>query len=253
MDLKQQFDILGVLARKEIKTRYKNSVFGYFWSLGNPIAFTLIFYFAFEVVFKAGVPKFVLFLMTGLFSWQWMSNFVTGSTKHFVANTSLIKKVNFPRYIIPLSVNLQDAFHFLLTIPILLVMMYFYHVPYNFNLMLGIPLIFIAQFFMLYGMGLFLASLNIFFRDIEHISIIIMNMVFYLTPVLYPIEKIPENIRWMMLMNVFAPSILAWRALFLNGELNMQFLGLSYLYAALFMLIGVYFYRKLVWKIPELL
>lgn len=253
MKIRQNLDILGVLARKEIKTRYKNSVFGYFWSLANPVAFTLIFYFAFEVVFKAGVPKFILFLMTGLFSWQWTANYVSSSTKLFVMNTSLIKKVNFPRYLIPLSVNIQDAFHFLLTIPILFVIMYYYHIDFKMNLIAGVPLIFISQFIMLYGIGLFLACINIFFRDIEHLTIIIMNMVFYATPVLYPMQKLPDAFRPFVYCNIFAPTVLAWRSLLLEGHFSLTYIGLSYIYAGLALLLGTYTYKKLVWKIPELI
>lgn len=253
MNYHQLFDILKVLSKKEIKTRYKNSYFGYLWSLANPVAFAFVFYFAFEVVFKVKVDKYILFLMTGLFSWQWTSNYIGVSTKLFVMNTSLLKKVYFPRYIIPLAVIIQDAFHFIMTIPIILLLMFYYDVSFNANLIIGVPLIFIAQFLMLYGIGLFLSCINLFFRDIEHIVLIIMNMAFYMTPVLYPIDKLPETMRPYMYLNIFAPNVLAWRELILEGSISPLYVGLSYGYAILLIILGLITYRKTIWKVPEII
>src|ERR1700684_2521748 len=86
------FDLILTLAHKEVKVRYKNNVLGYFWSLANPLASALVFYFAMQVIFKSSIPNYSLFLIIGLFSWQWFSNYLIGACNIFLANGSLIKK-----------------------------------------------------------------------------------------------------------------------------------------------------------------
>src|ERR1700736_131863 len=114
----QYFDLILTLAQKEIKVRYKNNVLGYLWSLANPLASALVFYFAIQVVFKSSVPNYPLFLIIGLFTWQWFNNYLVGACGVFLANGSLIKKSVFPRSVLPIALNLQDAFHFMMSIPV---------------------------------------------------------------------------------------------------------------------------------------
>ncbi|MEZ4873238.1 MAG: ABC transporter permease [Bdellovibrionales bacterium] len=151
--LKHSYELVMILAEKEIKTRYKKNIFGYLWSISNPLAYTLIFYFAFEVVLKISEPNYTLFLITGLFIWQWISNYLGGSTLTFIQNTQLIKKASFPRYLIPLTTCLQDAFHFLVSIPILIVFMFLYKVDFHPEIFLAIPLNFFVTFIFLFGLA----------------------------------------------------------------------------------------------------
>ena len=127
--LKHSYELVMILAQKEIKTRYKKNIFGYLWSISNPLAYTMIFYFAFEVILNIAEPNYTLFLICGLFVWQWISNYLAGSTLAFVQNAQLIKKASFPRYLIPLTTCLQDAFHFLVSIPKLNLDYLFYLMP----------------------------------------------------------------------------------------------------------------------------
>lgn len=156
------WDLVLVLAQKEIKTRYKNNVLGYVWSLANPLAYTGIFYFAFQVVFKIDIPNYVLFLICGLFPWQWISNSVVGSSMIFFQNSSLIKKASFPRFVLPLAIGLQDGFHFLMTLPVIFLFMIIGGVMPTWEFVIGLPLMTILQFFIIYGLGLAIGSINLF-------------------------------------------------------------------------------------------
>src|SRR3954454_5116328 len=90
--LLQYADLVFTLTQKEVRIRYKNNVLGYLWSLANPLASALVFYFALQVVFKSSVPNYPLFLIIGLFTWQWFNNYLVGACNVFLANGSLIKK-----------------------------------------------------------------------------------------------------------------------------------------------------------------
>ena len=244
--LAQYFDLVLTLTQKEVKVRYKNNVLGYFWSLANPLASALVFYFAMQVVFKSSIPNYPLFLIIGLFTWQWFSNYLVGACNVFLANGSLIKKSVFPRSVLPIALNLQDAFHFVMSIPITILLLYWYGIPVGINILSGILLLIPGQFIMLLGLGLAVSSINLFFRDMERIMLISLNMMMYLSPVLFPIDRVPAPYNAWMSFNPMTPLIEAWRGVFLRNELQWGNIGLTYLYAAVALVFGISVYRRLV-------
>ena len=244
-------DLIYILTVKEIKTRYKNNVLGYLWSLANPLAYAIIFYFAFGIIFRFKMENYALFLICGLFPWQWLSNSSVTSANVFLSNVNLIKKAIFPRYIVPIASCLQEGFHFLMTIPVLLIFMIAFEVKINSILLLGIPLLLIIQFIMVVGLSLIIGTLNVFFRDINYIVQVSFQMLFYLTPILYPISKIPEEYAGYMLLNPFMPIISCWRSLFMEGYLDAEYVFLALLYATVLLVLGIVIYRRLSWKFAE--
>ncbi|MFT8368563.1 ABC transporter permease [Acetobacter papayae] len=242
-----------ILWKKEIKVRYKNNFFGYLWSLANPLSFALVFYFAFNVVFKSGEKNFVLFLISGLFAWQWIANYIIGSCNVFVSNGSIIKKSLFPRIVLPLSLCMQDGFHYVMSIPVIAVASLYYGVPFGLTTLAGIVLISVAQFLLLFGIGLAMGTANLFFRDMEKLVGILLNILFYVTPVLYPMTKIPEQYVKFILLNPFAPLINAWHALYLEQRIDLYNVGLTYAYAVVSLIVGLVIYRRMVWRFAEVL
>jgi lipopolysaccharide transport system permease protein len=253
IDLMYYWDLLLVLTKKEIKVRYKNSYFGYFWSILNPLGFAFVFYFVFKIVMRIEMENYALFLVSGLFPWQWISNTTIGSTVSFVRNASIIKKVNFPRSILPFATVLQDMFHFCCAIPVILLFLIIYKQTPSINWLPGIPILMLITLAMVYGISLFLASLNLFFRDIEHIMPIVMMFLFYPTPILYPLKMLPENFQSLIILNPFAPIVIAWRNLFIKGSFEISYILVSIVYATIMFLVGALVYRKFRWKFAEVL
>lgn len=251
--LRHYLDLIITLTHKEVKVRYKNNVLGYLWSVANPLASAMVFYFALQVIMASNVENYVVFLIIGLFSWQWFSNFLLGACGVFLANGSLIKKSVFPRFVLPISLDLQDTFHYLMSIPVIMVFLILYHIPIGWNIPAGILVIMPAQFFLLLGLGLAVASSNLFFRDMERILGIALNMMFYLSPVIYPIDRVPADYATYIYLNPMTPLIEAWRGLFLKNTLLWHEIGLAYVYAAVAMVIGVAVYRKLVDRFAEVI
>ena len=112
------FEILSELTRKELRVRYRNSVLGYVWSVLNPLLMAGVFYLAFGLILKAAVEHYALFLVVGLFPWQWLTNSVGTSANAYIGNASLVKKINFPRSLLPLSTQLHDLVHFIVAPPV---------------------------------------------------------------------------------------------------------------------------------------
>ena len=253
MKIQHYIDLIIVLTQKELKIRYKNSFFGYLWSIGHPLAFGFVFFVAFKVVMRVEVEDYALFLIAGLFPWQWFSNSVSAAPLLFLANTSVIKKVNFPRNLIPFTQVLQEMIHFVLTIPVIVLFLFIYHKSPSFSWLYGIPILLVMQFLITYGISLLVSSANLFFRDLERLSIIFTTLLFYFTPIIYPAEMIPREYRPLINLNPLSALMLSWRNLFLSGTLELSYLTISLGYAMLSFVVGYLVYKKLSWKFAEVL
>lgn len=251
--LRHYLDLIIVLTQKEMKVRYKNSFFGYLWSIGNPLAFALVYWIAFKVVMKIKMLDYSLFLITGLFPWQWFSNSANASTTVFIGNASIIKKVYFPRNSVPLALVLQDMIHFLLSIPVIILFLFVYHKSPSLQWVIGLPVLLAIQLAITYGFSLILASVNLFFRDVERLVSIVLTFLFYFTPIIYSDQMVPERYRHFLVLNPLAPLMMSWRDLFLKGRLDFKYILFSSGYAVIFYSFGYWVYRKLSWKFAEVL
>ncbi len=246
-------DLIIILTQKEMKVRYKSSFLGYLWSIIQPLAFAYVFFVAFKIVMRIEMENYTLFLITGLFPWQWFSNSVSIAPATFLANSSIIKKVSFPRNAIPLSIVMQDALHFILSIPVIFFFMFLYDTTPSLSLLYGIPLLLSIQFLMTYGLSLLFSSLNLFFRDLERLIAILLMFVFYFTPIIYTESMIPDKYKSLINLNPIAPLMISWRNLFLEGTLDPASIMYSIIYSVLAYAIGYTVYKKLSWKFAEVL
>jgi len=247
------FDLVSALTKKEIKIRYKNSMLGYVWSIANPLLYAMIFYFVFKVIMRFNIEHYTLFLISGLFPWQWISNSILGGTASFVSNSSLIKKVSFPCLFLPLSQVLNDAFHFIISIPVIIAFLLFYHQYPSFTWLYGIPMLLIPTFLISYGFSLAVASINVFFRDLQYLTALFMTILFYVTPIFYTIKLIPEKYRYLIYLNPFTPLISNWRLMFMHGHINWTYYFLSIVYGVVVFLIGYFIYFKLKSRFAEMI
>lgn len=246
-------DLIILLTKKEIKIRYRNSILGYFWSIAHPLAFAFVFYIAFKVVMRIEVENYTLFLITGLFPWQWFANSVNTSAGVLLGNASLIKKINFPKTIIPLTTLLNDAVHFLLSIPVIALFLILYGFSIKITWLFGIPILMIIQLTFTYGLCLIISSINLFFRDMERLILILTTLLFYFTPIFYPENMIPTAYQSMIKFNPLACLIINWRSLFLNGIVDLNYLLISLVYALMSLFLGFILFRKLSVKFAEVL
>lgn len=251
--LQYYIDLVLVLTLKELKVRYKNNVLGYVWSVLHPLAFAFVFFVAFKVVMRIQMENYTLFLIAGLFPWQWFSNSVNFSTGVLIGNSSIIKKIDFPREVIPMVTVLNDAIHFLLAFPVIIVFMLIYHTLPSVSWIYGIPVLFILQFFLSYGLCLVFSAVNLFFRDMERLVSIFTTMLFYFTPVIFPETMIPERYRGIINLNPLAPLMINWRNLILTGTIEIKTLIPCLLYSVLFFTAGYILFKKLSYRFAEVL
>lgn len=249
--LNRYVDIVLALTQKELRVRYKNYALGYLWSLAQPLAFAGVFYFAFKIVMRVSVENFVFFLLAGLFPWQWFSNSISQSPLFFLNNASIIKKVAFPRHAVVVSCILQDAIHFLFSIPIIALVALSYGKYPTFIWVVGVPVIMIIQMLFMVGAGLILGSINMFFRDLERLTALFMMLLFYFTPIVYSEAQIPARFHRYLFLNPAVSFTVAWRRLFMEGLLDFTALGWMLLHAGVVVIIGTILYRRLAPRFAE--
>lgn len=246
-------DLIIELTKKEIKIKYKNSYLGYLWSLANPLLMAVIFYFVFQVIVRMDMENYSLFLVTGLFIWTWLANTIQVSTMLFVGNAPLIKKVLFPRSFLAIALVISEGFNFFFSLPIIIGFMIYFGLFPSLYWIIGIPLLFLITAIFIYGMSLLIGSLNLFFRDIERIIVLLMTVLFYATPILYPVSMIPDGLEYILYVNPLTSFVIAWRDLMLENSFNIEFITISILYATTAYILGSYIYNKLKYKFAELI
>ena len=258
-ELYEYRDLLITMAIKELKLQYRNSVLGFFWSLLNPLLMMIIFTFVLGQVFRIGIKDFPIFLLTGLFAWNFFNGSVVGATGSIVANANLIKKVYFPREILPLSIVVANMINFLLSLLVLFLFLTYY--GYNFWLYLpSLVLVIVIEVVLVAGVSLLLSALNVYFRDIQHIVGVGTLALFYATPILYDISMLENSSMaqtrpWIMYLYKLNPLVwlmqLYRQILYLNQWPSLKALGFAALSSGIIFVLGYVVFRRLEAKFAE--
>jgi ABC-type polysaccharide/polyol phosphate export permease len=185
-------ELLRNLVIRDLKVRYKNSVLGVLWSLLNPLLMTLVFTVVFTLMVPSAIAKFPVFFMSGFLPWSFFAASVMAATGSIVNNASLIKKVYFPREILPIAEVLSNLVHFLVALIVLFAMIFVFRIKLT-PAVLMLPAIILAEVIFITGMALLLSAANVFYRDTQHILQIVIQAWFFLTPIFYPITLLPKS------------------------------------------------------------
>lgn len=216
---KRHRELVKHLTMREIKARYKQSFLGLWWIILNPFFQMIILSLVFSQVLRfenLGVA-YPIFLFAGLLPWIFFETTLTHATSILETNSSIIKQVYFPREILVLSVLIAKGFDFVMAASLFFVSLIFFNVPFTW-FMLWTIVIFAVQFLLTYGIALLLASLNLLYRDIQFLFALVIKLWFYLTPVIYPIEAIPEKWRLIFQLNPMSGIISSYRQVTLFGS-----------------------------------
>jgi lipopolysaccharide transport system permease protein len=211
-------DLLYELIRRDMKLRYKRSVLGVAWSLLNPLAQLLVFDFVFRRVLPLGIPNYTVFLFTGLLAWNWFQTSLLTGSGAIVDNRDLVKRPGFPFVVLPVVNVTTNFIHFLLALPVLLVFILLTGITLSPTILL-LPAILAIQFLFTTGLVYGVATLQVMMRDTQYLLGILLMLGFYLSPVLYGIETVPEPYRVLYGLNPVAILVTAYRQILLQGEL----------------------------------
>ncbi|MGN6646857.1 MAG: ABC transporter permease [Cytophaga sp.] len=236
--------IIKALIIKDLKLKYKNSILGYFWSLLHPVIYIAIFYVVFSKAFPT-VENYALYILSGILFWTFFSTGTSQMTNSIVSGAQILKSIYIPGYFFTLSLLASALINFILSLIPFAFLMFFLGAKFDFNLICIIPVTILFTLFT-YGFGLMLASLNVFYRDVNMIWMSFSPAIFYATPVAYVIDIVPAEWRVYYKLNPLMHFLEAIHHVIYNGLwLTWTELGILSLLAALSMYIGTSIYSKL--------
>jgi lipopolysaccharide transport system permease protein len=223
-DLKQLWvyrELLHFLVWRDIKIRYKQTLLGSSWAIIQPLFAMLLFTLIFGRL--ARIPSdnipYPLFAYAGLLPWTFFANALTNSGSSLVGNSTLITKVYFPRVIIPGAAVLAGLLDFLIASVLLIPLLIYYRITPTWNLLL-LPLFMCLVTFLALGVGMWLAALNVKYRDVRYALPFLVQLWLFASPVIYPISLVPERWRWVVALNPMTGIIEGFRVSLLGGKFD---------------------------------
>ncbi len=243
--LYQYRELLKTNVKKEIRGKYKNSFLGVIWSFLNPLLQIAVYALVFPIILKNQQENYVIFLCVGLIPWTFFASSITRTAFTMIENSNIIKKVYFPREILPISVVTSEAVNFLISTIIIILFVIGYGVGIS-KYIVFYPLILIIQYLLLIGIALITSSVCVYFRDLQHFIGVFLQLLFYGTPIVYASETIPENFKWILQINPMTYIINGYRDIFYNQTMpDLKGLGILLLIAIGLCIIGYGIFNKL--------
>jgi ABC-2 type transport system permease protein len=238
---------LLLLTSRDLKVRYSTSALGYFWSILDPLVMAGIYFFIFTVVFQRkdiGADPYIVFLLTGLLPWMWFNGAVSDSTRAFLRGAKLIRSTKIPRTIWVSSLVLSKGTEYIASLPVLAVFVIFsngavlhWEAVY---FILGIAL----QAVLTIGVGLIVAPLVVFFRDLERAVKLALRFTFYASPIIYSVNDLPAQLHTLAAFNPLSGIFSLYRAAFFPEELDAFTIAVSVGMSLLILGIGILVFKR---------
>lgn len=240
-------ELLWILSLKEIKIRYKEAALGIAWAILQPLALMVVFTVIFSHFARLpsdGVP-YPIFVFSALVPWTFFASSLTSAISSLERNVGLITKIYFPREIFPLAAILGASIDFAIAFLLFIGMLVFYKVSPTFNILFFFPIVFI-QVTLMAGMSLFLAGVNVFYRDVRFVIPLVIQVWMFASPVIYPLSLVPEKWRALYMLNPMAGIIDSYRRALLQGvPPDLQYLGYSLFIAGILLTIAYWYFKKI--------
>jgi lipopolysaccharide transport system permease protein len=250
LDAKEIFkyrELLYTFVWRDIKVRYKQTALGVAWAVFQPLTSMVVFSIFFGNLAKVpsdGIP-YPVFVFSGLLFWNYFSTALTNCSNSLIDNESIIKKIYFPRLILPVAAVGTPIVDFLVSWTILFFMMLFYDFRISFFSILVTPGLLILSAVSALGIGTFLAAVNSRYRDVRYILPFFIQLLLFITPVIYPVGIVPESLKWILFINPMTAVVEISRSLLFGGmHPNMALISISIISSIFLFVSGVFYFKK---------
>lgn len=243
-NLYQYRELLKTNIQKEIRGKYKGSFLGVLWSFLNPLLMVLVYALVFSIILRQDIPNYIIFLIVGVIPWNFFTTVINQGTNCIWINSGIIKKVYFPREILPVSVVLAGLVNFLISCIIIMLFVLISGMGFSWHLV-WLPLIAILQTLFSLGLLFALCAIDTFARDVEYLVTFLLNLLFYATPIVYTADMFGQY-KWILYLNPMTHFIEAYRSIFYyQTSPSMTSIMYISLFTILFLLFGYWIFRKL--------
>jgi lipopolysaccharide transport system permease protein len=245
-DLWRYRELFYILSWRDLKVRYKQTVIGAAWSIIRPILTTIIFTIIFSRIAKLPTPgsaPYALMVFVGMLPWQFFANSLSEASVSLISNSNLITKVYFPRMIIPASSVITSLVDLAISLFILVAMFFIFHFVPVYTIIF-LPFFILIAFISAFGVGLYVTALNVKYRDFRYIIPFIIQFGLYITPVGFSSSIIPDKWRLIYALNPMVGVVDGFRWCILGDPLNLPSFFISIIISFLFLILGIWYFRK---------
>lgn len=204
-------EMISSLVKRDLRSKYKGSVLGFMWMFLNPLLQLGVYTAVFSVIMRMGIDKFYLFMFVALVPWLFFSTCLTGGTSVIFSQQDMVKKIYFPRDVLPIAFTISQFVNMVFSFIIIFVVVFISGIGVNPVALLYLPLIMLIEFILCLGATYLVSSLSVYFRDLQHIMGIVSMAWMYLTPIIYPVEMVPEQFVDLFYLNPMTPIVIAYR------------------------------------------
>jgi ABC-2 type transport system permease protein len=240
--------VLATLVRRDLKVRYASSLLGWLWSVLDPLSMALVYWFVFTKIFQRGdigLEPYIVFLISGLFAWQWFTSTITEGSRAILSSARLMRTTNVPREIWIVRVVIAKAVEFFFTLPIIAAFVAIYGVTPNWRLVY-LPLAVVLQALMLTGLLMILAPVTVLVRDVQRVIRIALRVGFYMTPIIYSIHSTrAEAVAGFLVVNPMTGILELYRSGLFAEELHYGAVAVSVGATVVFLLLGSFTFNRL--------
>ncbi len=206
-------ELLKTNIKKEVRGKYKNSFLGVLWSFLNPLLQIVVYAIVFQLILKNPQENYAIFICCGLIPWTYFSSAISRSAFTMVENGNILKKVYFPREILPISIVTSETVNFLISTIIILGFVIFGGLGIS-KYIIFYPLVLLAQYLLLIAISFIVSSISVYVRDLQHLIGVALQLLFYAAPIVYSPEVIPQEYQWILTFNPMAYIINGYRDIF---------------------------------------
>lgn len=236
---------LWLLTVRDLRVRYSTSALGYVWSILDPLVMASIYWFVFTQVFDrtVGEQPYIVFLLVALLPWMWFNGAISDSTRAFIREAKLVRSTKLPRTIWVNRIVLSKGIEFIASIPVLAVFAVATGAQLHWQAVL-FPLAVLMQGALITGIGLIVAPLVVFFRDLERATKLALRFLFYASPIIYGINDLPEELHFWASFNPLAGIFSLYRGAFFPDQLDWLTIGIGAAMSVVFLVIGLLVFRR---------
>ena len=240
------------LVKRDLRGRYKGSVFGFLWTFLNPLLQLVVYTFVFSFLLKSEIENYYLFLFVALIPWLFFSTAITGGSGSVLHQSGMVTKIYFPREVLPISHVTSAFINMLYSFIVVFIVIIIARVPVSPVALLYLPIVMIVEYFLALGITMLVSAITVYFRDLEFILSIFMMAWQYLTPVMYSVDIVPEHLMKLFMLNPMTPITIAYRDILYYAKVpDLSTLLLAIGMSAAFMLIGFWAFGKLKKRFAE--
>jgi lipopolysaccharide transport system permease protein len=248
-------DLIWAWTVRTLRGRYQQSALGWLWAIVQPVATVAIFALVFTRILpvETGGVAYILFSYAAVVPWTLLSTSLTDMATSLVQNMNLVGKIYFPREALPIAALLARFADFGISFVLLAILLVIYQIPISLIGLSFLPLILLIQLALLLGLGIGSAALNVFYRDVDPLLRLVIQVWFYASPILYPVSLVPEQWRWVYFLNPMAGIIAAYRDVLIYNTLPGDYLLPSALISFAILALGYWYFKRVEFQFADII